>query len=516
MFRNTPLASGLKALGFGLFALPLCLQGQSAESPSTDQVSPVQESSESEHRPAHFCATHQTEDDLAWLRAYQADPQAFAEAHDLDLLRRGGDILVPVQVHILGNDDGVGYYRLDQLYGSFCDLNERFEPTGFYFFISGEINYVDNDTWYEHDFFQGSNMMQANNVAGKVNMYFVSDPAGACGYYSPFRDAVAIAKSCAGVGETTITHELGHFFSLPHTFFGWESGEPPLSQQERVDGSNCSSAADGFCDTPPDYAPYRWNCPTTGPFTDPNGVSFVPDGTFYMSYSNDACTERFSLEQQDAMRANLIGRGSSLPVGGPDPVALDSAVLVEPLDGATETAYNFTVLKWNGVPDATQYLVTVALNSTMSAVVEQVVVSDTFFICPELNQDRRHYWSIKPLTPSSFCAPTSEVRLFTTGEVFSGISPTGESLLGLAAWPNPKQANQPLQLSVESGAAFQVQVRLIDLAGRTMAQRQWNLQSGNNRTEWELPALPSGMYMVELSAMVPEHSGRWTQKVLMR
>ncbi len=512
MFR-----SSLQAIGLALLGLPIGLSAQIAGTGTSDPAAVEgTHSPAGENQPAHFCATHQTEADLAWLRAYQADPAAFAETHELELLRRGGMVLVPVQVHIVGTSDGTSYYRLDRLVQSFCELNERFEPTGFHFYISGDINYLDNDTWNEHDFFEGSNMMAVNNVPGVVNMYFVQDPAGACGYYSPFRDAVAIAKSCANPGGTTITHELGHFFSLPHTFFGWEDGPPPTSQQERVDGSNCISAADGFCDTPPDYAPYRWNCPTTGPFTDPDGTTFTPDGSLYMSYSNDACTERFSPEQRSAMQANLISRGSGLPTGGPEPVDLDAVTLVEPENGLLPTAYNYTVLKWTPSPEATQYLVTVGLNFGLSAVVEQAIVSDTFWILPELNTNRRHYWSVQPMTPSSFCAPASEVFEFTTGEVFSSISPAGESLMSLSAWPNPLADGQPLQLSVESREGLEVQVRLVDLAGRTLAQRPWTVQSGNNRIDWALPELASGLYAVELMSTDAASPGRWTQKILVR
>mgnify|MGYP000043822657 FL=1 len=53
---------------------------------------------------------------------------------------------------------------------------------------------------------------------------------------------------------------------------------------EKVDGSNCEYAADGFCDTPPDYLAYRWTCNQStgtsfGTMLDPNGESFKSDAT---------------------------------------------------------------------------------------------------------------------------------------------------------------------------------------------------------------------------------------------
>jgi len=79
---------------------------------------------------------------------------------------------------------------------------------------------------------------------------------------------------------------------------------------EKIDGSNCTFAADGFCDTKPDYIASRWNCDENSngftEQTDPNGEKFYSDGSLFMSYALDNCSNRFTEDQIAAMRANLI------------------------------------------------------------------------------------------------------------------------------------------------------------------------------------------------------------------
>ncbi len=457
--------------------------------------------------PDNYCGTHQTEADLQWLRAWQADPTRFAEFR-----RAEEDRILPVKVHIVGTDDGSGYYRLDQLMEAFCDVNEQYEATGFHFYIHGDINYINNSAYYAHDYFNGSNMMLENNIQQMINIYFVSDPSGACGYYTYGPDAIAIAKSCAADGNSTIAHEIGHYFSLPHTFYGWEFGTVTASAREKVARTNCNGAADGFCGTGPDYAPYRWNCPTTGPFTDPDGVEFVPDGTFYMSYSNDACTDKFSDDQQAAMHDYLNEEREDLLVRvAPDLYTHNPVEPIEPLNGTIGTAYNYTVLKWTKEANASGYQVSVGLNASLSAITYQAIVEDTFYILPELPTDRKHYWRVKPISKGNTCTPYTSTQEFTTGEIASGLIDFAAGTGALRAFPNPLSAGQALTVQFDSPSALDMTASLLSMDGRMLASRAINAASGENRVEWNLPELPEGLYLLEL---VPTNRIDNTQRFL--
>lgn len=136
------------------------------------------------------------------------------------------------------------------------------------------------------------------DVPMTINIYYVIDIIGsnnACGF-APMgsmsvpqqqsdRDAIFIKKSCAA--GKTLTHELGHYFGLFHTF------EAAANGAESVDGSNCSTAGDLICDTPADPngtgSVHPTNCDLTPPIKDSNGDYFTPNSCNFMSYYNNTC-----------------------------------------------------------------------------------------------------------------------------------------------------------------------------------------------------------------------------------
>lgn len=444
--------------------------------------------------PSGYCGTLQTESDLTWLRNYQA---TYVPG---ELERGGTTYYIPTKVHIVGTDDGSGYYNLSYLYQSFCELNEHYAETGFIFYIYGDLNYVDNTDYYEHDWFDGSNMMEDYNVTNLLNVYFVSDPAGNCGYFSPSDDGVAVAKSCAMPGGTTIAHEFGHFFSLPHTFYGWEWGTPDDNDQEWVNGANCHSAADGFCDTPPDYLPYRWNCP--GPLqTDPHGETFYSDGTFYMSYSNDACTDKFSAEQQDAMISNLLGPRNNF-LDYPTPAYADlteASTLITPEDAAINQFSNYLVFEWTPVTGATQYHLQLAYNASFSAIAKDVVTTNTFYEATDLQMDKKYYWRVCPLAPANTCASPSNARSFTTGTELNSVA-NSEIFDHLAVYPNPALVGQNLTMEYRSAESFRADISLLDMTGRELTSTNYQINQGNNTLDVAVPAVSSGMYILRITA----------------
>lgn len=94
----------------------------------------------------------------------------------------------------------------------------------------------------------------------------------------------------------TLTHELGHFFNLRHTF-------------QSCDGSNCANSGDRVCDTPSCNQP-RYDCnPADSPPDE--SVSGVPVTTCgflqltmnYMDYVEDSCMYMFTAGQATRMQA---------------------------------------------------------------------------------------------------------------------------------------------------------------------------------------------------------------------
>ena len=80
----------------------------------------------------------------------------------------------------------------------------------------------------------------------------------------------------------TLTHELGHFFNLYHTF-------------QSCTNTNCATQGDRVCDTPPLGTP-TYSCPSDGTVAGCDGTT--PALTMnYMDYTNDACMYMFTAGQ---------------------------------------------------------------------------------------------------------------------------------------------------------------------------------------------------------------------------
>ena len=349
------------------------------------------------------CGTNFSSSDLKWLRNVQQNPQSYP------IIKRNVQRYVPIKAHVVGDDGGEGYYSLEYLFQAVCQLNKDYASMHMHFYLWGDIHYIDNSDFYEHDSYSSALMFAQNNVDQILNIYFVNDPNGACGYYSPYWDAIAIKKSCQLTGDHTITHEVGHYFSMPHTFYGWENSiTPPLNQQEKVNGSNCQTAADGFCDTPPDYLSYIWgfnncNSPT---LTDPNGIDFQVDGSNFMSYATDACQSKFSNEQENAILGNLLYQRSylvnnySVPSDTVEPSLVNP---VMPADGETGVPYNWVGFKWDPVPGATSYHLMVTELPTFANSNIDIITTNNYYIA-ELDEDETYRWKVKALVEGNTCA----------------------------------------------------------------------------------------------------------------
>lgn len=95
-----------------------------------------------------------------------------------------------------------------------------------------------------------------------------------------------VPRSPYNLGRT-LTHELGHFFNLNHTFAGCSN-------------SNCNTQGDRVCDTPPSNAP-SYGCPAAGAVSQCNGENALTVN--YMDYTNDACMYMFTAGQATRMLA---------------------------------------------------------------------------------------------------------------------------------------------------------------------------------------------------------------------
>ena len=226
---------------------------------------------------------------------------------------RGNDstTYVPIQFHIVNKSDGTGGESNQDILDNLCRLNADYLGINVEFYLAGPTRVINQDLLYTNSFDNGmaNYFMGLYRVPGVVNVFVGNQISNGqsggttLGYYTPGLDIVyAIQSAVRGTG-TTLTHELGHFFSLPHTFSGWENSDysavmanttgrtPTITTTggiveyiARSGGlENCQIAGDAFCDTDANYlfgffgATYNNGCDYAATAMDPRGWLFRPD-----------------------------------------------------------------------------------------------------------------------------------------------------------------------------------------------------------------------------------------------
>ena len=418
---------------------------------------------------------------------------------------------IPLSIHVVAKNDGSGRYRLDYLLTVLCQLNTKYAPIGFYFYVKWPIHYINNTNYYVHDGWNGYQMMTSHNVPNTANIYFVDDPNGACGYFSPGADGIAIARSCSNPNSTTLTHELGHYFGLPHTFFGWENGGVPSNPEKvtRGAGANCSGTGDYFCDTDADYLGSRWSCPYNGSKTDVNGDKYHPDSSLYMSYSDDACMTRFSNQQKGRMQSDLYNdRPYLLNANDPTGAAtMGNANIIYP----SNLLYsNNKTIRWNRVPGAEYYYVKAGFQIGLVIKQDTITADTTFTLNFPLVDNGYYSVTVTPLSSINVCGTTPQKRDFMfTNATTTGIDDVSAEN-NILLYPNP--AGNEVTLKLLSVPAGIYNIQITNVSGQKVFEQSIRQQSAN--TDFTVPTaqLPNGLYMVRITG----DQGNWTKKLIIR
>ncbi len=460
-----------------------------------------------------------------WLKEYQKNPAAYQQ-----YTRNSTTLYAGISLHAVGTTGGGSYILFDRLMEGFCDLNKDFEDADIQFFIEGDINYIDSSAWLSHQtVIVGAEMMFANNIPNTLNCYVVSNPAGNAGYNLPYA-GIALNKNAASGGAHTWSHEVGHNFSIQHPFLGWEGDTYNYNTPtpttvtydytyfkdtliidtliidtafvELTDGSNCTFAADGFCDTSPDYLSFGgWSCNAQGESTilqkDPNGVDFRSDATNIMTYSNDACVTSFTGEQIAAMRAYLqTERSAYLYNQNPirDSIGI-SPTMLSPINGDIEQ-YNYVNLTWESVPNATHYVVQVSRLSSFAVIAYNGIVSDTSLVLTELFDDKTYYWRVKAFNQGYTCAPISPTESFMTFDVVR--TENIKSIEDFRIYPTLLENGQLLNIEIESRKYLDANLSIYNIAGQQVLQQKLGVNAGRNKEKIILPNFSSGTYIVQI------------------
>lgn len=334
---------------------------------------------------------------------------------------------VPVVYHILTKDDGTGGISLKLIFDSHCELNEAYNKFDIGFFIYA-IDSIKSNSLYSNTYPSSWSVFPTYNTPAKCNIY-ISPDLDVCGFATypgmSSGGGIFLNKSCYGAGSSTLQHEMGHFMGLPHTF---EDTNPV----EYVNGSNCATKGDRFCDTPADFVDYRAPCPYNGNQTDPNGDLYknVIDESLYMSYFYDACQNKFSPMQQIEMNNTLTqDRPELLNQTVPDINALPAPVFVSPVDGDTTLLAGSTIFRWNKVPGA-QYYHFKLQTTTSTLMLADTVVRDTFFTYGNLLANKNYKYRAKAISYGNTCGNYTAMQFANSSSLLTSVANVKPSCSG--------------------------------------------------------------------------------------
>lgn len=242
----------------------------------------------------------------------------------------GDTLWVPVVFHVIAADSS-RWLPPGRLYDQLIALNRDYTQVKIQFYLpsrgpQGEptcgITWTVSTLGVGHDYRTEEDVLKRLifwPVDSFVNTWVVESMAdNTIGYARPLLDSIglpgivliqAVTGNRLGTQRPfdwgrTGGHEMGHVFSLLHTFEGGCAGLTP---------ADCALAGDEVCDTPGQQNP-AFGCPAPGsqntcadqPIDLPDPLDNI------MGYVDDSCMTRFTPLQGQRMRTYLLGVGSTL------------------------------------------------------------------------------------------------------------------------------------------------------------------------------------------------------------
>ncbi|MGE5355927.1 MAG: zinc-dependent metalloprotease [Deltaproteobacteria bacterium] len=468
----------------------------------------------------HICGTK----DDGSMMARLIENKKYMESH-LGLRGDNDWIYIPVQFHIVSDANGVGGVEERKIIDELCTINKNYSPNKMKFYLTPDFSYVKYNPLYNDP---GSDFAEAKIKTSKnknaLNIFIVNDiPSGSgfgqvLGYYSPILDIIVIRKNQIGVNQQTVSHEIGHFFSLQHPFYGWEEtpydaavhGNPLKIQKikwgginfdiELVNRSNCNDAADKICDTPPDYnfgiVDPEQNCKLNGPILDYNKDTIKTQENNYMSYFFNCGKYQFTPMQVSAMRADFLSNLRSYIRTGvvPDTTAINAAdfKVVSPLENETTPFYDEVTLDWQDMPGATHYLVSIFPPSAPNNIKYFFVKGVSKVIVKDLEKNKKYTWHVKPYNVGNTCTNKLGPANFKTGNYTVGIEEELTAGEDMQVFPNP--VNDNLFYVFSKNAHTRTDLKMYNSLGQLVDSWSMDIGIGTNSINLTKSNYQKGFY----------------------
>lgn len=211
-----------------------------------------------------------------------------------------------IVAHIVEDSVGFRAYTPIEIQNDVDSLNKNFAPICVSFEIC-EIRYIENFSYLDVDTADNWKEMQVlYNLKNRINIYYVKTTTAGAGFagLGKITEMNSNGIVLSAKGEKVLSHEMGHYFGLEHTF-------ETKHGNELVDGSNCLTAGDSICDTPADpNGSVNSACQFTSMTKDANDQYYVPLVNNMMSYYPETCLCRpsFTREQYKKMANTYLSK----------------------------------------------------------------------------------------------------------------------------------------------------------------------------------------------------------------
>ena len=450
---------------------------------------------------------------------------------------------IPITFHLVADSDGDGRVQEENVFLQLDNLNAQFADQQAIFYID-RLNYINNTAVYETPSSSAAIVqMRLRKDNNSMNIFITNSaehgsegPGITLAYYEPAEDWIVSRRNEINAFTRTVAHEIGHFFDLPHTFFGWECkpytdedyGNPvnvdftlPCESGggsvliELQNGSNCNTAADKICDTPPDYnIGYLHQPNSCAPNTtvkDKNGQVITPITNNYMSYYSNCGSWVFTPTQKNIMNNDFFSPQRNYLRTGYIP-NLDSVeapvTYITPINGETTPNFTNILLDWEDTPGATHYMVLVDRFPMFTNNPQKYFVTESELIIQELPENVVFYWKVWPYNESQTGAGYSPTQTFKVG-MGTGVNEI-EEINDYVLSPNPAEGNNQTWLTLSSNESFEAELKISDAAGHVFSEKHLTVPSGTSLHALDTQNMPAGIYFI----MMHSKSGVFVERLL--
>lgn len=435
--------------------------------------------------------------------------------------QRGVINYVPVKVFMAALNDGSGAVSPINVLRMMCQLNIAYKDIDVQFYIK-ELKQLNNSTIAETPRSSGGTLqMQLNKDSKAVNIFITHKILdGVAGYYTgpagSNSDFIVIQKEYI-MDVRVAPHEVGHYFSLPHTFHGWDSeawdpakhGNPVskfapdgITINEYADSSNCGpkNVGDGFCDTPADYNFGANSCTYTLAAMDPIGKLVKPQTNNFMNYFFGCSNYIFTAQQKDAVLASF-NSNNRRDIRGTSPTVTsaitETAKLLTPANGSPTVSADTVTLDWADVPGATSYLVQYDVVPTFELFVQNTITKESKLRISGLTLNRTYHWRVIPFNDYSTCFSDATRFTFKAGAL-TAVRDLPQ-VKSLSLFPNPMTNQNQVNLVLDCYTSFNGSISIFDIAGKqVITYSSERFSSGINNKSLNVSALKPGLYTLVL------------------